>query len=160
MVKTGAKVKDIDKGFKALQMALFQEDKKAVDVGYFSGEIFEENGEDLASVARQNEFGIPGHIPERSFMRSTYDQNKDQIMKAYTLYFKAETKGLTTKAFLKLGALVTGMIKKKIKTAKSWAVPNAPATIAAKTRAGKVGDAPLIDTGQMMNSIDFREAND
>lgn len=151
-------VKDTDKGFKALQTALVMEDKKVVDVGYFAGEIFEDDNDvDVALVARFNEFGTV-YIPERSFMRSTYDQNKEQILREYRKYFQAETRALTFKALAKLGALVTSLIKKKIKDAKNWAVPNAPATIAKKTRDGKAGDAPLFDTGTLFNSIDFRES--
>jgi len=66
---------------------------------------------------------------------------------------------MTTERFLKgLGVYVADdVIVKRINRSKEWAVPNAPATIARKTVAGKVGDQPLVDTTtNILQRITFR----
>jgi hypothetical protein len=51
-----------------------------------------------------------------------------------------------------IALFVIALIKKKITRAKEWAVGNAPRTIEEKG-----SDSPLIDSGQMRNSIDWQE---
>ena len=49
-----------------------------------------------------------------------------------------------------LGEKYTSMVKKTIKDAKTWAVPNATSTIAMKG-----SSSPLIDTGRMVNAVSY-----
>ena len=55
-----------------------------------------------------------------------------------------------------IGSFMTDEIKKRIQDSKRWAKPNTARTIRKKTRAGKVGDQPLIDTGRLLNSITWK----
>jgi len=131
--------------------------KGAVDVG-----IFGEQDSDLVKQAAANEFGAENAgrngnitIPERSFIRSTFDEQKEDLTKSID---KAKVDVVIGKVdkdeFLnRLGLFLGGKIVAKINDSKQWAVPNAESTIAAKTRAGKVGDQPLVDTGRTKQSI-------
>ena len=175
MVKIKSTVIDADKGFDRLGH-LLSKTSKAVDVGYWAGEVFEENGADLALVAYANEYGVGSQsssvsgnkllqasrgsslgrrmnfIPARSFMRSTYDENIDKLMSLYEKFLSQDLKARSNKALIKLGAAFTTMVKKKIKSAASWAVPNAPSTIKKKG-----SNKPLFDKGNLLNKIDFKE---
>jgi len=131
--------------------------KGAVDVG-----IFGEQDSELVIQAASNEFGTDragrNHnivIPERSFIRSTFDEQKEDLT---TSIDKAKIDVVIGKIskdkFLnRLGLFLGGKIVAKINDSKQWAEPNAESTIAAKTRAGKVGDQPLVDTGRTKQSV-------
>jgi len=147
---------DIDHGFKDLAKALGKSGE--VEIGYFHGEKMHisEDGDmmDLAEIAIENEFGTLT-TPERSFMRSTIDENKDKIINAIA---KEENKAIDgkqtiSKMLARIGLIIRSMIQKKIKDAANWATPNAPSTIAKKG----AGKPPLTDTGQMARFIDFKK---
>lgn len=105
----------------------------------------------VAQVAAYHEFGSPGaNIPERSFMRSTLEEKKSEFT---NLIGKLLTDVVAGKRTAKdalgiLGLTVSTAIKKKI--ASGEFVPNSPATIAKKG-----SSKPLIDTGQLLNSISY-----
>ena len=118
----------------------------------------------LVDVATFNEFGTV-RAPERSFIRSTMDEERRSLIRlTRDLFFKMGKGKMTTKTALTiLGFQIQKLIKKKITDIKS--PPNAPSTIEAKKRkSGKkkirvinsieTGN-PLIDTGLMRNSISF-----
>ena len=144
---------DIDYGFKDLEKAL----KKSgyVDTGYFANDkLYPENGMDLVEIAIQNEFGT-STIPERSFMRSTVRENERQILEFIK---KEEAKVLDGKQTIgkmlnRIGLFIKSMVQKKIATAQSWAVPNAPSTINAKD--GRT--TPLVDTSYMLKQVDYKK---
>lgn len=126
----------------------------AVEIG-----LFREQGEDLVNYATYNEFGVPQkNIPERSYMRSTFDdwQNemykkiKDNILPILLEKFSKQ------KLLNQIGTFMTKAMKTKIKNSRSWAVPNAPSTIARK---GK-GNPPLINTKRMVSSVTHRISKD
>ena len=131
--------------------------KGAVDVG-----IFGEQDSEMVIQAASNEFGTKtagrNHnivIPERSFIRSTFDEQKDSLTESID---KAKINVVIGKIskdrFLnRLGLFLGGKIVAKINDSKQWAQDNADSTVAAKTRAGKVGDQPLVDTGRMKQSV-------
>ena len=131
--------------------------KGAVDVG-----IFGEQDSELVIQAASNEFGTDragrNHnivIPERSFIRSTFDEQKEDLT---TSIDKAKIDVVIGKIskdkFLnRLGLFLGGKIVAKINDSKQWALKNADSTVAAKTRAGKVGDQPLVDTGRTKQSV-------
>lgn len=96
-----------------------------------------------------NEFGT-SRIPERSFLRSTFDEGlrvyKDTSKKAAV--FAIRTGASFDKALAILGLKVSSDVKETIRSRIDPA--NAPSTIAKKG-----SSTPLIDTGQLLNSIDF-----
>lgn len=129
----------------------FDDAKKESDSGFSLGEIAVVNEFGSARVKAD---GTPW-IPERSFIRSTHDE-KRKIMIAYINRLRHEVlaRRMTTKRALGLvGSLMKGFIEDKIITLDD--PPNAESTIVAKTRAGKKGDNPLIDTGQLLRSVDY-----
>lgn len=143
------RVDDIDRGWKNLVKGL-EGVPKSVDIGIFGGKHSEE-----VDKATRNEFGI--EVPERSFMRSTFD---DKVNEAYTLLVKEIKanllRGDVTSAFKMVGSFMTDMIKNKITTSKSWAEKNRPSTIARKSKKGRIKDTPLIDSGRMRASVVWR----
>lgn len=96
-----------------------------------------------------NEFGT-SRIPERSFLRSTFDKGskvyKDTSKEAAA--FVVRTGASLDKALAILGLKVSSDVKEAIRSRID--PPNAPSTIAKKG-----SSTPLIDTGQLLNSIDF-----
>ena len=131
--------------------------KGAVDVG-----IFGEQDSELLIQTAANEFGTDragrNHnivIPERSFIRSTFDEQKDSLTESFDKAKIDVVIGKISKdRFLnRLGLFLGGKIVAKINDSKNWAQDNADSTVAAKTRAGKVGDQPLVDTGIMKKAV-------
>lgn len=119
-----------------------------VEGGYFENSLTED-GESLAQVAFQNEMGRDGEENRPFMSRAAVELEKEAV----ALYQKeAKKTGYTAEKMMKkMGLLIIAAIKKQIRTAKSWARPNSPETIEAKG-----SDAPLVDTGFMLKSPDYR----
>ncbi len=119
----------------------------------------------VGMIAVVNEFGTaPGtlpKIPERSFMRSSYDKNIDAWKQDIDILFNSVIWGKrnTGQAMGLLGEIVKKEIVAEIHRGGTPFTPNAPSTIAAKTRGGKKGDHPLNDTGQMAQSVTYEKVN-
>lgn len=89
-------------------------------------------------------------IPERSFVRSTFDEKADEIEeKAKDVIVAAVNRTDVNKALNLVGQYIEGEIKKKIGNGPF--VPNAPATIRKKKSSN-----PLIDTGHMRQSVRYK----
>ena len=150
---SGVTIKDIDLGFEQLGRRLKRDGY--VDIGFFHGEkTHPDTLVDMAQIAIQNEFGT-SKIPERSFMRSVVDENQKKIIEfaAKERLRVADGKQSFDKFLTKTGLYVKSLIQKKIATAQSWAVPNAPSTVAAK----KGRETPLVDTSFMLKSVDYKK---
>lgn len=108
-----------------------------------------QSGSHLVMYARANEFGVPGHIPERSFLRSTVREKRDRygrlMSKAITEVLDGES---SKRAFEKVGVRVVRDVRLKI--TKLRVPPNAASTIRRKGSSN-----PLIDTGRMRDSITY-----
>ena len=84
----------------------------------------------LAVIAAIHEFGL-GDMPQRSFLRSAYDENLPMIDKMIQRVANGAVFGLGTNAALnQLGNVVQGMVQRKIVDGPF--VPNSPATIKRK----------------------------
>lgn len=126
--------------------------KLQVRVGYQRGDKTEEDGTDLVDIAVLNEVGTE-NIPARPFMRNSVDNNQEAIGKACKAALKSVVQGGTAEQALKtIGNLQAGYVQDTISKSKDWAEPNAESTIRQKTKNGNVGDAPLMDTGQLRQS--------
>jgi hypothetical protein len=115
-----------------------------VRVGVFDGE--------QAEIALIHEYGAPrANIPERSFIRSTIAERKAELQSVMARVVRAMiAKQIGREQALGLiGAWMQGAIKAQI-TSNGTFAPLKPATIARKG-----SDKPLIDTGQLLNSITF-----
>lgn len=92
------------------------------------------------------------NIPSRPFLRSWYDTNLTALIKfAETEIVRTLMKGQPAEVTLnRIGVFAQAGIRKRIRTARSWARPLAPSTIKKKG-----SSAPLIDSGIMINSVSF-----
>lgn len=151
-------VEDRDLGYANLLRGLGNLGGRAVDVGILQDKGGEDaGGITLAGYAAVNEFGSSdGRVPERSFLRSTVDENADKygdkmnraVARAIDVAIGGGDAGAALDLELgKVGLLAARDVKGKIRDIRS--PPNAPATLARKYP----GDNPLIDTGRMRRSI-------
>jgi len=112
------------------------------------------NGATVVEVGTYNEYGTE-RIPERSFLRSTVNRNlpvyKGKMKDAYLGAIRGT--GMNLRAAMSfIGGDVSDDVRKTI--IEFTDPPNAPSTIKAKGR-----DDPLVDTGQMRDSIKWKYAN-
>jgi len=158
-------VKVIDRGWNAIKARVeaLHGGSAIVKVGV-QGQQAAANHQDsrltVAQIANVHEFGMtivqPKMrrtivIPERSFLRATIDQYREAIARRQVLLTQGYLLGkfALEPAMELLGQYVVGLIKQRI--ANGIAPPNKPSTIARK-RSSK----PLIDTGQLRNSITYK----
>jgi spore germination protein GerM len=107
-----------------------------------------EDGVDMASVAMFNELGT-STSPSRPFLRQTVDDNKDEINEFVENATKQLAKGGSAESCLKkIGAYGVKLVQEKIKS--GTFTPNAPSTIQSKG-----SSKPLIDTGEMRQSVHY-----
>jgi hypothetical protein len=141
---------DKDKGYNNL-LKFFKQAGKKAEVGIFENKQDDEGGS-IAQYAGAIEYGIGQ--PERSFMRSTFDENSTEINRDIMKHIE---KGMLTnekfEVLLKVhGENLRNKIITKIKRAKEWVKdPLSPITIARKGH-----DTLLIESGNMWKSIDVR----
>jgi hypothetical protein len=135
-------VKVIDHGFKNYVDAMKVLNTKVVAVGLFANV-----GDSVLEKGIYNEFGTK-NIPERSFLRSTFNKEHKKIARRFTQIVEGiNKKDYSVMRKLKLiGVEQAGQVQQTITDMKS--PPNAPSTIRKKGV-----DNPLIDTGEMRAKI-------
>ena len=126
--------------------------KLQVRVGYQEGEKFYDEGGkkvDLLDVAMFNELGTSS-TPSRPFMRDSVDDNADKISSFCKSKLKAIASGKKTagEVLKEIGVMQVGLVQQTIREGDF--APNAPSTIKKKG-----SDKPLIDSGQMRQSVHF-----
>lgn len=102
-------------------------------------------------IAVIHEFGAPeAGIPERSFVRSSYERNKETYVRMFRnlLAEVFEGKEKIGRALGKVALKAATDIRKGVTDGAGIPPPLAPETIARKG-----SDRPLVDTGQMLKSI-------
>lgn len=149
-----AKVSDTDKGYAKLVERVFGLHTKArIDVGVLDGDA-PHGAVTMGELAAWMEFGTET-IPERSFIRAWFDAAEPHLREDLRKLMESVVAGKRTKeeALELLGMRAVGQIQERI----SAGVPpeNAPSTIAKKGSA-----TPLIDSGALRSSINFRVEND
>lgn len=143
------KVKDIDKGWKRIMNDTQELKRSFTKVGVQQGTPAPGTSFDMVSIAAAHEFGS-SRTPARPFMAQAFAKNKEQL---YTIAKDEWNKVLLgqSSASRSLGLLGTWYQAKIQQTIRNGSfVPNAPETI---TRKGS--SKPLIDTGQLINSIRY-----
>lgn len=152
-------LKDLTPGIMARLKTL--ESKPYVKVGVLESagdkqtDIGTAAGLTVAQVATFHEFGTE-RTPERPFIRTTMTEKEAELM-AETKRLRDDVifKGMSTfKALSLLGLKIQSAIKKKI----TEGDPAWPA-LAQSTIDAKGSDKPLIDTGQLRNSIQYEVVN-
>ncbi len=113
-----------------------------------------EHGDDgitLIELAAIHEFGSPAaNIPERSFIRRTFNASSAELRVMQTKLAAAVLRGMPVpKALSILGAWAANAIKRTI-TGDHIPPPLKPATIARKG-----SDRPLVDSGRLLGAISF-----
>lgn len=122
----------------------------SVDVGIIDAGQHDDSDLTVATIGYINEFG-GGNVPERSFMRSTIkEKRKDITALQKKLLIKIRKDELKSEDALGLlGEFIADLMKQKIVSLKT--PPNAEETIKKKGSSN-----PLIDTGQLRNSITYK----
>ena len=127
-------------------------------IGYPTGMIHTspEGESDMAEDARKLSFGM-GNYPARPFLEDGMESGKAEISHAIEIHYKklAET---GTGNLERIARTAVKSIQKFVRSgAYRETAPNSPATIYKKStrQKGKYlqSDIPLIDTGQMINSL-------
>ncbi len=153
--------------------AAFNEYK--VEAGILSNAGKHQNSkESVAQIAFYNEYGTP-KIPERPAFRASFNNNRKKYTGMLTKMARRGFKGrkVGKSAFNALGREAVDDIQRSIVSG-SW-VANAPSTQAAKGRrsgnlfngitpskksgGGQLINDPLVDTGQMLDSVSYRVKN-
>lgn len=103
---------------------------------------------DMADIAMFNELGT-STSPPRPFLRQTVDDNEDKINEFCKRAAKSIAKGSNAETELKkMGAFGVSLVQEKIGNGSF--IPNSSTTIKLKG-----SDKPLIDTGQMRQSVHY-----
>ena len=126
-----------------------------VKAGIFGNATNAETKEPIAPYAVYNEFGTK-NIPARPYMRTVAKEKPKVWVGTMVGHIRGRAKDPQAwkDALGKAGEQMVKDIQFSIERG-SW-TPNAPATIAAKKRKGKVEpDHPLMDTGSMLSAVTF-----
>lgn len=120
-----------------------------VDVGIIDAGDHPSGDITVAGIGFAHEFGT-ATLPERSFIRATIQKEKKAIVALQKKLMKQITAGemKIEQALGLIGEFVADKIRQRIVSLKS--PPNTPETIAKKGSSN-----PLIDTGQLKNSITY-----
>lgn len=144
-------VKDNRKRYDDLIKRVFGKQRATIEVGILEADGAKPHGEGLTvlDVATFNEFGLG--VPERSFLRAWFDDNRPRAMTILGAVLRTVVSGQRTKeqALELLGARFVAEIQKRI--AQGILPPNSEETIKKKG-----SSVPLIDTGQLRTSITYR----
>lgn len=162
MPKNPAKftLREIDRGYNALKKTLkdIRASKAHVRVGVFEDANARTDGMTQAKLAAIHEYGAPSvGVPERSFLRSTFDARRDEYIEQLRKLVKdVYVQRISPERALGLvGVQAAADIKKGITTGDGIPPPLQAATIARKG-----SDRPLVDTGRLLNSITWKVVND
>jgi hypothetical protein len=149
-------VRAVDRGWKklrAIAKRIGEDDRTYVKVGVLGPRARAEHDGGISTVglAIIHEFGTET-IPERSFIRSTYDAHRAEYMamlkKLVAAVVSTKPKMTEKEALGILGAKIASDMKAKITEGEGIPPPLSPETIRRKG-----SSRPLVDTGQLLNSI-------
>lgn len=145
--------RDVDKGARKLVTELRALETDHVRVGIQGKEASAEHvggGGSMVAIATYQEFGT-ATIPERSFIRATVDENAEEIGRLQKRLVELIAKGKITrpKALELLGQKIVALVQKRIRD-------RIPPPLTPETVQRKGSSVPLIDKGQLVQSITFR----
>lgn len=150
-------VKDTDKGYNELVRRIDAIGRFHVLVGILEadgGKVYEDAALTVLEVAAIHEFGTDT-IPERSFLRGWFDSNIDRAREALRRLMVSVVEGKSTpeRALAQFGAWLKGEIQKRM-------AEGIPPPLADVTIERKGSSVPLIDTGQLRSSINYKVEKD
>jgi len=116
-----------------------------------------DDGESVAQIAHRNEYGI--EVPERPAFRASFFDNRRKYQRKLLIITRRGFQGrrLTRRDFDPLGREAKNDIEHSIASG-PW-LANADSTQLRKGGGHQLINSPLIDTGQMIDSVDFRVHN-
>ena len=118
-----------------------------VKIGFLSGATYPD-GQSVAAVAAFNEFGVPSRgQPPRPFFRGMVARQKGSWASAIAQNLAA-THYDARRTLDRMGQGIKGQLQQSIVELRD--PPLSPSTVKAKGF-----DTPLIDTGHMLNSVDY-----
>jgi hypothetical protein len=144
--------RDTDRGFNRIAQAIRGLRPTTLRVGVLEpegGAEADADGATLAGIAAINEYGsADGHVPERSFLRSTFDAHQTEYGRelAQVIEDAALSGADPEQGLARLGLRIVGDVQEAI--ASGVGPANAPSTVARKG-----SSKPLIDTGRLRQSI-------
>ncbi len=146
-------MKVIDRGWNRIKHEIALMADAHVKIGFPASKDKQHKGsvQTVAQIAVENEYGVPEkNIPSRPFMRQAFDKNEYKLNERIKQYAKDIFAGIknTRQALTLLGVEHKGNIQKEVRFGDFK--PNAPLTIAIKG-----SSQPLIDTDQMVQSVQF-----
>lgn len=146
-------VEDRDLGYRDFVLGIGRVNGAGVLVGVRASKGVEvtESGASLVTIAAVNEFGsADGRVPERSYLRSTVDENATRYTAELARVIRAtlDRPAALRRGLERVGHVAVSDVQRKITDLRD--PPNAPRTVARKG-----SDNPLIDTGRLRASIDF-----
>lgn len=151
------KITQDNSGSEALKKLADQIKKSKLEVGFFETAIYPD-GTPVAYIAATHEFGNPAeHIPSRPFFRNAISQNdgwKDLANKAMGAVIEGRIE--LNQALNQMGLKMAADVKDSI-TDGSYE-PLKQSTLnarQARKRTQGVASKPLIDTGQMLQSVTY-----
>jgi hypothetical protein len=145
-VKFGGDTTDRDLGRKRIERALKEIDNSHVDIGHFGDKKAPDGEATLVGIAAVHEFGAPkAGIPERSFIRSTSDEERRNWQGILDRGLAKVLSGSASvlSVLFGLGEIGASAVRKKITDISE--PPLADSTI---ERRGESAN-PLVDTGAM-----------
>jgi hypothetical protein len=140
----------VDRGWHRARAAAKLIGGAGVKVGVRAGPA--QDGVQVVDYAAMNEFGTED-IPSRPFMRHTADTQEDNTRSYVRRLIGPMIDGTmpVEHVLSAIGLFYRDRLQNTLKQSKSWAKPNAPATIAMKS-----SSTPLIDDGVLSNTIDYQ----
>lgn len=159
-----AKVVDRDLGWRELFKRVNEIKHSHVKVGILADDEkggLHVPGADLtvAEIAVVNEFGTEDkRIPERSFVRSTFDDKREELVALGAKLIGGVLDGKlgTLKALNVMGSTLATAMKRKITDGEGIPPPNAPSVLERKQSKGKGLVRTLVDTGRLLGAITWR----
>lgn len=130
-------------GIKVAKLAAVMEFGGLVVGGKHGGGVFHTGS---SGKSKRHKWGGTG-MPARSFMRSTIEEKAAQIeaVEAREIALVIEGKKTPLEAMSAIGSFVVGLMRKKLRSAASWATPLAPATVEAKGSSTPLQETTLLD---------------
>ena len=144
------RTKDIDRGWSRIKRELKRMGGISVEVGVHADAGTSDDGTPIALYAAANEYGTE-RIPERSFMRSTFDESRAEVKSLGVRLVRGVEDGKLSpeRAAGFLGEHYVGLVKDKILS--NIPPPNKPATVQRKG-----SSRTLVDNGFLLNSIRWK----
>lgn len=124
-----------------------------IKVGVIGNGMTDDGKLSMADLARIHEFGSPAAgIPERSFLRRTFYEKRDEVQKIFKQVIDAmlNKKLPFVKAANIIGLWAATQVKNRITQGEHIPPPLQPATVKRKG-----SDRPLVDTGALVGSIGY-----